>query len=101
MASGGSTGVPAPDEGGPANDVDTRLTEKPTDTYRANNLIGHSVMSTTVDDEIGFISDLIIDQHGSVVTVVVGVGGVRGIGNKDVAQCWGSVGLARDADEGI
>ncbi|MFV8834055.1 PRC-barrel domain-containing protein [Aquisalimonas sp.] len=87
------------DDGGPANGFDTHLSEKPADGYHANDLIGNAVMSTTEDEEIGSISDLIIDQDGSIVAVVVGVGGFLGIGEKDVALSWDSVELARDADD--
>lgn len=87
------------DDRGPANGFETHLSEKPSDAYHANDLIGNSVMSTTEDEEIGSISDLIIDQDGSIVAVVVGVGGFLGIGEKDVALSWDSVELARDADE--
>lgn len=87
------------DDGGPANGFDTHLSEKPSDAHHASDLIGNSVLSTTEDEEIGSISDLIIDQDGSIVAVVVGVGGFLGIGEKDVALSWDSVELARDADE--
>ncbi|SEO48305.1 PRC-barrel domain-containing protein [Aquisalimonas asiatica] len=87
------------DDGGPANGFDTHLSEKPADGYHANDLIGKSVMSTTEDEEVGSISDLVIDQDGSITAVVVGVGGFLGIGEKDVALSWDSVDLAQDADD--
>ena len=37
------------------------------------------------DKQIGKIDDLLIDQNGSVQTVVIGVGGFLGFGKKDVA----------------
>jgi hypothetical protein len=54
---------PAADDGGPVNGFDTHLAEKPTE-----------------DEGIVFISDLIPDQHGSIVPV--SVGGVLGLGEK-------------------
>jgi hypothetical protein len=64
-----------------ADEFDTQLAEKPTEAYRANNLIGNSVMSTTEDEVIGPMSHLSIDQDGSIVPVL-GAGGVLGIGER-------------------
>ncbi|MCS3902829.1 hypothetical protein J2T55_000833 [Methylohalomonas lacus] len=88
----------ATDDGGPANGFDTHLADKPTEAYRANNLIGHSLISMTEDKEIESISDFIIDKDGGIVTVI---GGFLGIGEKGDALFWDSVELAWDADVGI
>ncbi len=47
-------------------------------------------------DEIG---DLIIDQDGQVVAVVVNVGGFLGMGEKDVAIDWNKVKMSGNADD--
>ncbi len=91
----------AAEDGEPANSFDTQLAEKPIEAYRANNLIGHFLTSMTEDEEIESINDLIIDQDGSIVAVIVGVGGFLGLGEKQVALPWESLELARDADEGL
>jgi len=50
-------------------------------------LIGQSVFSSAGDDaeEIGKISDIVFDENGQIVAVVIGVGGFLGMGEKAVA----------------
>lgn len=57
---------------------------------QASNLIGAEV-KTTNNEDVGSVSDLIIDESGQVVAVVVGVGGFLGMGEKDVAIGWGDI----------
>lgn len=57
---------------------------------QASDLIGAEV-KTTGDDEVGSVTDLIIDRNGQVVAVVVGVGGLLGMGEKNVAIGWDDV----------
>jgi len=64
----------------------------------ASNLIGATV-TTAGDEEVGAVSDLIIDQDGQVVGLVIGVGGFLGMGEKDVAIGWDSVQRTGNADE--
>lgn len=70
----------------------------PTDGMQASNLIGAEV-TTTGDEEVGAISDLIIDQDGNVVAVVVSVGGFLGMGEKDVAIGWDEVSRSGTPEE--
>lgn len=53
----------------------------------ASNLIGESVYNGTGEDaeNIGDVTDLVLDQDGNVQAIVVGVGGFLGIGQKEVA----------------
>lgn len=62
----------------------------PPNGMRASHLIGEEVV-TTGDEEVGSVSDLIIDQDGQVVAIVLGVGGFLGMGEKDVAISWDKV----------
>lgn len=57
---------------------------------RASDLIGAKV-STAIDKDVGPVDDLIIDQNGQVVAVIVGVGGFLGMGEKAVAIGWDHV----------
>lgn len=52
----------------------------------AGNIIGESVYNGTGDnaEKIGDVSDLVIDAGGMVKSMVVGVGGFLGVGQKDV-----------------
>jgi len=57
------------------------------DGYLASNLIGENVYNGTGDDaqNIGDVNDLVVSNDGSIQSVIVGVGGFLGIGEKDVA----------------
>lgn len=70
----------------------------PASGMQASNLIGSDVM-TSGDEEVGEISDLIIDQDGKVAAVVVGVGGFLGMGEKDVAISWDKITQSGTADD--
>ncbi len=62
----------------------------PPNGMQASNLIGAEV-NTTGDESVGSVNDLIIDQDGKVVAVVVGVGGFLGMGEKNVAINWDQI----------
>lgn len=63
------------------------ISSAPANGMRASDLIGTEI-NTTGDEEVGSVSDLIIDQNGQVIAVVVGVGGFLGMGEKNVAIGW-------------
>ena len=81
----------------PGDGFDTLLAEKATDAFHANDFIGSSVISTTGEDKIGSIRNLIIDPNGTIVAVVIG--GFLGIGEKEIALPWDRVEMAWDADK--
>lgn len=62
----------------------------PANGMQASDLIGAEV-KTSGDEEVGSVGDLIIDQDGKVVAVIVGVGGFLGMGEKEVAISWDRV----------
>lgn len=77
----------------------TYLTETPENTFHADALTGNQVKSSVEDDEdIGTITDLVIDEDGQINAVVVGVGGFLGMGEKNVAIEWDSLELTKDED---
>lgn len=77
----------------------TYLNVAPQGTFHADDLTGNNVRSSVEDDEeIGTISDLVIDEDGQIVAVVVSVGGFMGMGDKDVAIEWDSLELTQDED---
>ncbi|HEV7276502.1 MAG TPA: PRC-barrel domain-containing protein [Devosiaceae bacterium] len=53
----------------------------------ASNIMGAPVYSSTADDadQIGDISDLVVNENGEVAAVIIGVGGFLGLGQKEVA----------------
>lgn len=69
--------------------TDATLTQSPGDTA-ISKLIGASVYNTG-NEHIGEIEDLIISSNGAVTTVVIGVGGFLGIGEKKVAMPFASL----------
>ena len=74
------------------------IASAPANGLQASDLIGADI-KTTGDEEVGSVSDLIIDQDGRVVAVVVGVGGFLGMGEKDVAIGWDDVTKLGASDE--
>lgn len=66
------------------------LTSAPADGLKASNLIGANVR-TAGDEDVGSVSDLILDKDGQIVGVIVGVGGFLGMGETDVAIGWDDV----------
>jgi sporulation protein YlmC with PRC-barrel domain len=58
-----------------------------TDAFLATNTIGESVYNGTGDNaqNIGDVNDIVIGEDGMVQSVIVGVGGFLGIGEKGVA----------------
>lgn len=79
----GSTSSTAPTA--PATEVTgVYLSEQAPDHISANTYIGQSVYNPA-DEDVGKISDLIMDRDGGIVAAVVGVGGFLGIGQKNVA----------------
>lgn len=69
--------------------------------HLASNIIGETVYNGTADDaqNIGKVNDVVIAPDGKVESVVIGVGGFLGIGEKNVAVSYGDVDWAeRDGD---
>jgi sporulation protein YlmC with PRC-barrel domain len=85
------------------SEKDAYLTTRPENAFHASDLIGKSVMSKgdEEDQEIGPISDLVIDEFGQVVALVVGAGagGFMGMGVKVVAIPWETIELTRKEGE--
>lgn len=74
------------------------MSSVPANGNRASDLIGAKVR-TAADDDIGSVSELIIDQNGQVVAIVVGTGGFLGMGQNDVAIGWDHVTISGAADK--
>ena len=67
------------------------------DQWLGSTLIGLKVMGPG-DENIGSISDILVDRSGKVVAAVVGVGGFLGIGKKNVAVPFEALNLSRNPD---
>lgn len=57
---------------------------------RAEKLIGASVYNTD-GESVGAIEDIVFDQNGQIIGVVLKVGGLLGMGGKPVAIKWDEV----------
>jgi hypothetical protein len=67
------------------------------DQWLASDLMGLRVTGNG-DENIGSISDLLVDKDGNIVAAVIGVGGFLGIGQKDVAISFDSLNVTQDKD---
>ncbi|WP_376694905.1 PRC-barrel domain-containing protein [Wenzhouxiangella sp. EGI_FJ10305] len=67
--------------------------------YHSDNLIGHEVTSRSNNESIGEVSDLVLDENGQVMALVISVGGVMGLGERDVAISWDQIERSVDGDE--
>lgn len=74
------------------------LSSKPVDALRADDIIGTDLRSGVADDDVGSVSDLLIDRDGQVVAVIADVGGFLGMGTKTVAIPWDSIQRTLDED---
>jgi sporulation protein YlmC with PRC-barrel domain len=88
-----ATGAMAQDATAPATTTPpTAATEQPAapavraDGHLASNIIGETVYNGTAEDaqNIGKVTDLVLEKDGNVDTAVIGVGGFLGLGAKDV-----------------
>ena len=75
------------------------LETMPSRGFHSDNLVGQDVKSRANNETIGNVSKLLIDNDGQIVAVVVGVGGLLGIGERDVAIAWDQVERRFDGDD--
>ena len=69
--------------------------------WLGSNLIGAKVMSAS-QEKIGRIANLVVNDDGAVEAAVISIGGVFGLGAKDVAVTYKSLNIVRDkASDGI
>lgn len=65
--------------------------------WMASDIMGMNVVGSN-DEKIGTVSDLLMDDDGNVLAVVVGVGGFLGIGQKNVAITFDTLNISADDD---
>ena len=73
------------------------VTLQPPGQWLASQFIGQPV-TNSAGETIGNISDLLFDKSGRIANVVIGVGGILGIGEKEVAIGYGALGITADAN---
>ena len=88
MTTVASAQAPAPRQSlGPAAQI---MTGAPSDSATVTHWYKQSVYDPS-DSKIGEIMDVLIDKSGKVTTLIVGVGGFLGMGEKDVAVPFDAV----------
>lgn len=75
------------------------MSRRPDQSYYASELMGHAVKHRSDDQPIGDISNLVIDQDGQVLAVVMRAGGTLGIGERQVAISWDDLERTIDGDD--
>ncbi len=79
----------------------TYLTEQSPTQISANDYIGSAVYTGASGEEnIGNVTNLILEENGGITAAVVGVGGFLGIGTKDVAVPMDKISMTRDTENG-
>jgi sporulation protein YlmC with PRC-barrel domain len=76
----------------------------PAEGHLATNLVGEMVYNGTGDDaqNIGDVNDLVIEKDGKVKSIVIGVGGFLGLGEKSVEMAYDKIEWAeREGDRWI
>lgn len=71
-----------------------------TGAWRVSNLEGKNVEDAN-GESIGDISDVLVNEKGEVIAVLVGVGGFLGIGQKDVAVSMSALEFGPGKTEGL
>lgn len=77
---------------------DAFMKEQKGDQVRSDQLVGSAIINAS-DEEIGTIDNLLLNEDGQVVGIIVGVGGFLGIGEKNVALSWDAVEITRGEGE--
>jgi hypothetical protein len=67
---------------------------------RASKLIGASVVNTT-NETISDINEIVLGKDGKVAAVIIGVGGVWGMGEREVAVNFDSIRMSRDQNNSL
>jgi hypothetical protein len=76
----------------------------PAEGHLSTNIVGETVYNGTGEDaqNIGDVNDLVIDKDGKVKSIVIGVGGFLGIGEKSVEMAYDKIEWAeREGDRWI
>ncbi len=82
-AAGSRTAAPA-DTNKQVATTDKFLAQQSDGQMLASSVMGKTVYNTA-GDNLGSVNDIVLDQDGRIVAVVIGVGGFLGIGQKSVA----------------
>ena len=85
----------------PKNDPAAATVERATNysgQISASELLNENVVNDA-NEKVGDINDVLIDSKGKVAGVIVGVGGLLGMGEKDVALTFDQLSFATDNND--
>jgi sporulation protein YlmC with PRC-barrel domain len=74
----------------------TFVTVQPQGLWLASQFLGQAI-TNQAGETIGDVNDVLFDKNGRVATVVIGVGGFLGLGEKNVAVPFDSLSFTADA----
>jgi sporulation protein YlmC with PRC-barrel domain len=66
----------------------------------ASELLDETVMNEA-NESVGDVNDVLIDTNGKIASVIVGVGGFLGMGEKNVALSFENLKFAKDKDNDL
>ncbi|MEO8420434.1 MAG: PRC-barrel domain-containing protein [Hyphomicrobium sp.] len=89
--------APAPQSAPTIETVEKRTAVSFSGDVSAKELLDAAVVNSA-NETVGDINDVLIDREGKVVAVIVGVGGLLGMGEKDVALPFDQLTFAKDTD---
>lgn len=67
------------------------LAVRPADNYFSTNIIGQEVINNRNNEVIGTVEEILINRNGQVNAVILGIGGLMGLGEKEVAIAWDQI----------
>ena len=73
------------------------ITVQPQGEWLASLFLGQSV-TNHAGETVGDVNDVLFDKTGRITTVVIGVGGFLGLGEKNVAVPFGTLSFTADAN---
>jgi sporulation protein YlmC with PRC-barrel domain len=87
-----------PDPAAAAQDNTQFVTTVPADALSISTYYNEDVYDTQ-DNKVGAVGDILLDKDGRVSTVIIGVGGFLGVGEKDVAVPFSALKVAEKAGD--
>ncbi len=81
---------PASPTAGTTANRNTKASMDMSDKWRATQLVGVDIY-TSNNEKVGEVNEILLDRDGSVQSVVVGIGGFLGVGEKNVAVTYSDV----------
>lgn len=96
IPSPGAIGEVAPEQVAPPP-AEAIIPAQAADEVRADTLIGMNVYNAN-GDKVGEVKDILFNENGQATGVVLSVGGVLGLGAKQVGLQWSEVDIQPDAE---